>query len=416
MFIRSSIFIILFHLGFAHAQQNIRLMHYNLLNFGNTCGSVNVLDKYGWLGTILEEAQPDVFTVNELNPNPIYSNGIISQSFKYTNAFDKASITNTTNSSIVNQLFYNKDKVALVSEAVVPYSLRDINAYKLYVKGSGGNGSDSLFFFCIVGHFKASRGDANESSRNVAATAVMNWIDANANGEAVVVMGDMNIYGPNEAAYRTLTNNTNASLSLNDFINTTAWGNANGAGFYTQSTSSSRQDCGSGGGLDDRFDIMLMSDKLVDANEELHVIPQSYKTFGNDGNTFNQTLGCTGNNEVPFGVCSALVLMSDHLPIVADLEASSVVSRNKELGIPGLKIVLSPQPASSSFTLQLDATGGRLDAYDYTLSNMLGQAVIADKTNRRNTLIPVSNLDRGLYILKIEDETGRFSTKRVWLQ
>ncbi|MEM6806613.1 MAG: hypothetical protein AAF696_34755, partial [Bacteroidota bacterium] len=87
-----SFFLTYFLLSTAFGQQSIKLMHYNLLNFGNTCGNVPVLNKYAWLNTILEEARPDVFTVNEINPNPIFSNGIVSRSFDYTNAISQASI------------------------------------------------------------------------------------------------------------------------------------------------------------------------------------------------------------------------------------------------------------------------------------------------------------------------------------
>ncbi|MDW3648020.1 MAG: T9SS type A sorting domain-containing protein [Bacteroidia bacterium] len=397
------------------AQQRIKMMHYNLLNFGNNCGNVDVLSKYAWLETILEEARPDVFTVNEINPNPIFSNGIVSRSFGYTNAIKRASITNQANSSIVNQLFYNEDKLELISESVIPYSLRDINAYRLFVKGSGINGNDSLFFYCIVGHFKATDESSSANSRAVAANLVMNWIDQNANGDGVVVMGDFNIYRPSETAYQTMTNNSNAALSLVDVISTVGWGGAGGAAFYTQSTRTTSQDCGSAGGMDDRFDMMLFSSELVNANSDLQLENASYTAFGNDSNPYNQSLQCQGNSEVPFSVCTALILMSDHLPVIADLVASTVVSTDRDLRIPGLRMNLAPNPVADNLTIDFLYTQIQQEDFNLSLQNMLGQKVwqrdISSQTQRLE--LPMSQLESGLYILKIEDSSGRFLSEKV---
>lgn len=398
------------------AQQRIKLMHYNLLNFGNNCGNVSVLDKYAWLETILEEARPDVFTVNELNPNPIFSNGIVSRSFGYTNAIKRASITNQANSNIVNQLFYNEDKVTLISESVIPYALRDINAYRLYVNGSGENGTDSLYFYCIVGHFKATDEPSSANSRAVAANLVMNWIDQNVNGDGVVVMGDFNIYRPSETAYQTMTNNSNAALSLTDVISTVGWGGSGGAAFYTQSTRTTSQDCGSAGGMDDRFDMMLFSSNLVDTNSDLQLESSTYSAFGNDDNPYNQSLQCQGNSSVPFSVCTALILMSDHLPVVADLVASTVVSTDPDLRIPGLRMNLAPNPVEDRLSIEFLYSDLPQEDFQLSLQNMLGQKVWQQEVSSQSQSLELSmsQLDAGLYVLKIEDASGRFLAEKVW--
>ncbi|MEL6254153.1 MAG: T9SS type A sorting domain-containing protein [Bacteroidota bacterium] len=398
------------------AQQRIKLMHYNLLNFGNTCGNVDVLTKYSWLETILEEARPDVFTVNELNPNPIFSNGIVSRSFGYTNAIKRASITNRANSNIVNQLFYNEDKVSLISESVIPYSLRDINTYRLYVNGSGENGNDSLFFYCIVGHFKATDDASSANSRAVAANLVMDWIDQNVNGDGVVVMGDFNIYRPSETAYQTMTNNSNPSINLTDVISTIGWGGSGGAAFYTQSTRTTGQDCGSTGGMDDRFDMMLFSSDLVNSAADLRLETSTYSAYGNDSNPYNQSLQCQGNSEVPFSVCTALILMSDHLPVVADLVASTVVSTDRDLRIPGLRLNVAPNPVLENLSIEFLYTQIQKEDFSLSLQNMLGQKVWQEEVNSQSQKLelPMTQLESGLYILKVEDASGRFLSEKVW--
>lgn len=409
----SSFFLLFVLCSTAFGQQSIKLMHYNLLNFGNTCGNVPVLNKYAWLNTILEEARPDIFTVNEINPNPIFSNGIVSRSFDYTNAISQASITNTRNSSIVNQLFYNRDKLTLLDEAVINYSLRDLNAYRMYVNGSADNGNDSLNFYCIVGHFKATDEPASATSRNVAANAIINWLDQNLNGESVVVMGDFNIYRPSEAAYQTLTSNP-GGFSFTDVISTIGWGGAGGAAFYTQSTRTSNQDCGSSGGMDDRFDMMLFSPDLLDNSKELQFVSGSYTAYGNDDNSYNAALQCSGNNEVPFSVCTALVNMSDHLPVVAELVANTVVSTERDLRIPGLRINLFPNPVQDHLSIELLYTEFMSEEFKLSISNSLGQKVWEQRLSSQleKLVLPLSGLESGLYVLRMEDRAGRFLSEK----
>ena len=111
-------------------------MHYNLLQLGNNCGSVSASDKFQWLGTILNHHRPHLLTVNELNPNQSYSNGIRQLSFYYTDDVEYAEITNLAGSNIGNQLFYDTNVFGYAGVEVIANSLRDINVYKMYVQPS----------------------------------------------------------------------------------------------------------------------------------------------------------------------------------------------------------------------------------------------------------------------------------------
>ncbi|MEM7509711.1 MAG: hypothetical protein AAF388_02185, partial [Bacteroidota bacterium] len=78
----------------AQAQRSLKIMHYNILRYGdNTCGPT-LTQKDGWLSTILTAAQPDVLTVNELLPSEAFSNRIRGLGFTYTDQIDYGEITN----------------------------------------------------------------------------------------------------------------------------------------------------------------------------------------------------------------------------------------------------------------------------------------------------------------------------------
>ncbi len=89
---------------------------------------------------------------------------------------------------------------------------------------------------------------------------------------------------------------------------------------HTQSTrSSTNSGCcgGSTGGLDDRFDFLLINNNLKNGLEGAQYVAGSYKAIGNDGNHFNKSIiESPTNSSVPAAVNTALFNMSDHLPVV----------------------------------------------------------------------------------------------------
>ena len=94
----------------------------------------------------------------------------------------------------------------------------------------------------------------------------------------------------------------------------------------TQSTRTvSLPDEGSTGGLDDRFDMILISQAIKDSGG-ITYIPGSYMAVGNDGNHFNRGLNELPNAVVSDEVALALYYASDHLPVYADFLVEPVTS------------------------------------------------------------------------------------------
>ncbi|MEE9450627.1 MAG: T9SS type A sorting domain-containing protein, partial [Ignavibacteriaceae bacterium] len=94
------------------------------------------------------------------------------------------------------------------------------------------------------------------------------------------------------------------------------------ASLHTQSTCGLLSGCpngGSGGGMDDRFDMMLFSQSVSDTGGITYVA-DSYIPFGNDGQHLNNSINDPPFNIITQQVANALYNASDHLPVYAEFD------------------------------------------------------------------------------------------------
>ncbi|MCF0206477.1 MAG: hypothetical protein HUK15_03520, partial [Bacteroidales bacterium] len=142
-----------------------------------------------------------------------------------------------------------------------------------------------------------------------------------------IVCGDFNIYAASEPAFQKLVNPSYLPIAFYDPVNKMGdWNNNwNFAEVHTQSTRSGNgDDCFSGGGMDDRFDFILMSGSIINGTKGITYSDGSYWAVGQDGNRFNGSINSPSNYSLPSDVVSALYNMSDHLPVVAELSFGEV--------------------------------------------------------------------------------------------
>lgn len=400
----------------AYAQNDtVKIMQYNLLSFGQPCGSVVTSDKYDWLGDILEHAQPDILAVNELGPNAVLGNGIVQLSFGYTNNISQADMTNEAGSNFVNHLFYRDDKFGYSGVEVINGIVRDINVYKLYPLASAQAGdADTVFFYCIVAHFKAGGTTSDQTQRNNAANNIIAWVGQHPEADNILLMGDFNIGSANQTAFQNLINPNNPEHRFLDPINKqNGWGGASNAIHHTQSTRSSFIDCGSNGGMDDRFDMILTSEAVINGTSNMQYVPDSYHAFGNDGNSYNTALGCTGNTTVPTNICSRLQLMSDHLPVIADFAFNLSTSIENEM-IPDLEVSVSPNPMKDVLTVSLQEGQASAQEFKLQILDIQGRSLLQTSGNSSELFrLQTSELASGLYFLQIEDRKGRHLHKKI---
>ena len=390
-------------------------MHYNLLQFGNSCSGVSISEKYDWLSTVLNDYRPHLFTVNELNPNVTYANGIKALSFDYTDDVDNANFTNNTGSSIVNQLFYDSNIFEFTGNDVIGGSLRDINVYHLYVKETAEKG-DTAYLDLIVCHLKAGNGSSDENQRQNSAVSIMNYINNQALGKNVLVLGDFNIYSNNEPAFQTFVFNSNQSIRLKDPAGKqNGWAGSGNAVHHTQSTRSNSPDCGSSGGMDDRFDMILASKEVMGDSAGIKYVPDTYRAFGNDGNSYNTELTCSGSGSVPLSVCIALKQLSDHLPVVMELEIAGATSIDKYPEIKGMKWYRVPSIDNETIEINLTIDQPKSESLSLEVWNITGQKLIQRQISHQSQTIqlPLQEQAKGFYFIRLLDNKGRQKILRL---
>jgi len=267
-----------------------------------------------------------------------------------------------------------------------------------YDDGSLTPTSDTVFIHAYMAHLKASNTSADSIQRNQEATSFKNYLDSKPQPiENIVFGGDFNIYTSAEAAYNTILNGGN--VSINDPINTPGeWHNDFAfASIHTQSTRTSFiGDGGATGGMDDRFDFILVGDDVMSGINQLEYIANSYTALGNDGNHFNKSLIASPTNlSVPSNVLDALYYMSDHLPVVMKLyydATTSVNEVNNELNWKGFYYNQLFKFSSSTFEKKLN-----VEVYD-----VVGKIVKTGSFNNQSSFnMNLSSLNNGIYFVKV---------------
>jgi hypothetical protein len=315
----------------AQSMDTLRLMSYNLLNFPNgrdDCGT-NVVVPARWdsLRLICDYVAPDVLMVCELQTeagaDSILRRALnVNGKTSYRRANFVLNQSDFFNRDLNNMFFYDSDKLILLGQYTIGTDTRDIGYYRTRLIEAAGQ-TDTIYIDFYVGHFKASSADT--ASRAATCQIIRDHIEAQPAGRKVVLGGDFNFYTDQETGYQILLAGTRP---LRDPINRAGvWsGDAAFADIHTQSTRSLSNpfyDCGAVGGVDDRFDFILLSDSAIQSSR-VRYIPNSYTAVGNNGSTFNSRINNTTNtSSVPRNVLNALFHTSDHLPIVLDLEVST---------------------------------------------------------------------------------------------
>ena len=403
----------------ATAQDTITIMQYNLLNYGNITSycpadSNTVPDKNAWTKTIFDYVKPTIFTVNELNRQPVMHDSLL-HNVMNTNGvtyYKLAPTTNTTNTYLMNALYYDSRKVECAARYVAQNYVRDATVYKMYYLSPDLQRGDTVFFFCSLVHLKAGYADGNDEDRGIMANNLMSWIeDFDSLGEHnFMVMGDFNVYTHTEAAFQAFTNHSDSLIRFYDPINQIGSWNSNPAfaAYHTQSTRSGNgSGCASTGGLDDRFDYILFNRNIKDHSAGLGYVEGSYKNLGNDGNHYNKSIIADGNNSVPPAVLNALYHNSDHLPIVMKLavDATPSVGLVQPEYTP-LAVRLSPNPTGSTLNVDIDDNS---DGTWYTISIVApnGRVMRCVNTQERRCNIPVEILSQGLYMAIVTTGDGR---------
>jgi len=403
------------------SQDTIRVMHYNLLYYGNSAfcseNTNNTDQKDDYLRSILAYQQPDVITVNEMSYESAYHQRMLDEVMNQAGyaSFGMAQAPNLAEASIVNQLYYNTEKLALHSQAVAQSNVRDIDVYRLYSLNVGLDEGDTIFLNCVVAHLKSSQGQTNEDKRALMVDNSLNYLEANAPAGNYLFMGDFNFYSASEEGFQLMINNNDPVYRFYDPIDEIGnWhNNAEFRYVHTQSTRSEQAgNCGASGGMDDRFDFIMMNTAILNDEEGVSYIEDTYWALGQDGMRFNGTIADPPNTSLPAYIIDALFGMSDHLPVVMDLvigeglstsdfkdQVSDIRFQNPVRDELKLRFTHSPV---LPLTISIVSTSGRILLHEQLYPS--GNATIS---------LDVSDIPAGFYVMTVVEGDKSFSGKLV---
>ena len=414
MFLKKHFFVLFVCFAFIlNAQTNIKAMFYNTLNYNSDTQSQ---ERTSYLKTILDDIQPDIFMIcelkNEIASNYLFENAVLPFNANFSKAEFKPS--ESPAKSLLQMIYYNSNKLELEYNEVIPTGIRDINHYTFIIKSE--NSTDEITRIEVfVTHLKASRGNENMQKRLASVENFTRELDRLPEDSFVIFAGDFNFYTSNEPGFQKIIDKNN-SIQLIDPIDrlcpafpenginyfnednydsTYFWNNESFADVHSQSARNGQVNGdGSGGGMDDRFDFIMMS-KNFTTSSTLSYKTDSYKTVGNNSNCYNSFVSnstCTG--EFSQELRNALYFFSDHLPITMEMEfeASALITENNRI----LNFV-DTNIAKNSIEINLSKKVNQILIY-----NQLGQNVFHLKNVNSKTLkIDTESLANGIYYIKV---------------
>jgi hypothetical protein len=408
----------------AQSFDTVRVMTYNLLYYGQVTSfcpaNLNVInDKDEFLKTIAHHVNPDLMVVNEMGASDVYAERILVKSLNTdgVSKYARVSIQNNSFSDLVNGVFYNKNKFAVHAKTKVEENVNGSSIVRvidvvtfLYKDPLLSANSDTTFLHVIAAHLKAGSNASDVTDRGLAAEAVMTYMQDNLQPGYYVMCGDLNLKTSNESAFQESA--TYGDYKLNDPINQLGtWNNSSTfSAIHTQSTrNTGSNSCFSGGGLDDRFDLILMSGQVIEDTGAVSYVDGSYHAVGQDGLHFNQDINAGANTSVPATVLTALYEMSDHLPVAADIKIKLIEADTTPESIVDIKLQNSLKVWQQMGDIRID---NRLGAMNYSIFNITGDLVATGSLKAGYQSIAAPNT-AGVFILHCQSTLGIIAKKIV---
>jgi len=391
------------------AQDTLRVMQYNLLNYGKDVYSCdqqtnNRDDKNGYLKTLFSYYLPDIFTVNEMDGDEADVKYLLDNALNADGRTQYAQ-AEFSGTYLVNMLYYNANKLALKwqDRLVLGSTERDANFYRLYYKSPDlENGADTVFINYVVVHLKAGSTTDDINTRATETQNIMEELKQMEWNGNVIFSGDCNLYNSDEQAFHNLVAPADITYSFYDPLGREGNWHSNDtfSDIHTQSTHTTSNGCPSTGGMDDRFDFILVQEDLLNNTNSLSYREGSYKTIGQDGQHFNTSLIDGSNSLYPQDLVEALYNNSDHLPVTMQLIVDQTATDISDIDYAGVRLL--GNPVSGTIKLEVQA---QLPPFSYQLFAISGNAVkngVIYPSKGTVVDIPTGKLPAGIYLLKLK--------------
>ena len=393
----------------ATAQDTLTIMYYNILNYVPS-NSENTRN----LKNIVHYVEPDIFAINEIS-NDTSSEHILFyvMNTDSTSNYKKANFVDGPDTDVM--LYFNANKLSLLSQDTIQTALRLINEYLLYYNNTSYlSQHDTVFFDVFIAHLKASTGSVNEQDRLNEVLKFKNYLINHTFHKNVFFGGDLNFYSNTEPALTELQNP--GIYKMNDPLDSIGNWHENPlySHVHTQSTRIRQFGGGATSGLDDRFDFIFASNDVISGGSQLKYIPGTYIALGNDGHHFNDSLNALPlNPNIPDSITNSLYFQSDHLPVVmktylnfdAAIHESSVGSNDNVFQ-------LFPNPASGMTFLSSTIKDSNIILEIFSLDGQRKYSNVYNNLIANQKYISLKNFESGIYIVRVSAE-GKTFTKQL---
>jgi len=282
-------------------------MSYNLLNYpGNDSAIRNPYFKI-----VIDNTDPDILVVQEMLSQEGVDEFLNDVLNTVSSGYTAGAFINGYDTD--NAIFYKTSAFTFIANNVIPTSLRDINEFVL----SENSSVDTIRIYSV--HLKAGTSSSDKLQRLTEVFQLRNVTNNLPLTSNFIVCGDFNIYSSSETAYQELLNTSEQGYFVDIYDLSGTWNNSIYAPYHTQSPRVRQFNGGSTGGMDDRFDLMLFSQTVIDSGNVFYV-PGSFVNYGNDGNHYNDSINRPPNGVVSQQIADAIHYSSDHIPIIATLK------------------------------------------------------------------------------------------------
>jgi endonuclease/exonuclease/phosphatase family metal-dependent hydrolase len=293
----------------------IKVCSYNILNFPN-----DYLEREASFRIVMEEIDADLIVVQEIESwqaTDVFCDNILN--YAEPGKYRWMPFINGPDTD--NACFFKPDVLDSLDYGYLDTGVRYTTWYKFRPVGYD---SAEAEFVILSTHLKAGSSSADQAQRLDQTTIIRNYLNTYPTDSNFMVTGDFNIRSSSEGSYQMLLGYQadNDGRSKDPISTGGTWhDNYSLRMTHTQSPRSPRVDggSGSGGGMDDRFDFVLVSYALDD-DDGLSYVDYSYVAYGNDGQRFNLDINNPTNTIVSAAVADALFTAADHIPVFLELQ------------------------------------------------------------------------------------------------
>lgn len=371
----------------------VRVADYHLTTFPETVTTVRVEA----IKNVLEQIKPDVLIVQGFtseNARELFFTSILpSVGENFRSVQLPQSDTN-------HGLFYNGQKVRDVRNDILATSGKNIIEYHVEI--------DSIPL--VVFSLDLFPGSSMESMgvRDEQAQILRDRLNALPENADFIVAGNLNMEDAAETGFATM--NDSPVNPLFDPVGQLGKWHDSGIfkEFHTESTRLNPPDEQDPGGLDDRFDMILVSQTLL-ASGGLTYLADSYVTYGNDGNHLNAAVNFGINTAVGDTLANDLALASIHLPVFADFlvqqPVSSVASRPLRQGEQDVQLFQNfPNPFNAETRISYFLS--KASAVELVLFDIMGRPAVTlvkglQQPGMHQVRLAAESLASGVYYIRL---------------